>query len=59
MDAGRVFQLGIVRGKKLYLKVSVDVEYWMYWSLWDDLGINFAGFKYGFGEIATRSLVMR
>ena len=40
MDAGRVFQLGIVRGKKLYLKVSVDVEYWRYWSLWDDLGIN-------------------
>ena len=29
MDAGNLFHVGMVRGKKLYLKVSVDDESWL------------------------------
>ena len=32
--AGSLFQSGIVRAKKLYLKQSVDVEYCWYLYLW-------------------------
>ena len=53
--AGSLFHIGIVRGKKLFLKVSVDVEYCLYWRLWwfAALVLEVTGVKYFEAGIST------
>ena len=40
MDVVNLFQVGMVRGKKLYLKMSVDEESWLNLEVCDSLVID-------------------
>ena len=53
--AGREFHKGIVRGKKLNLKQSVEGENCLNFLVCDDLVLAVDGFKYDDAGMSTRS----
>ena len=54
-EAGRVFHNGIVRGKNLNLKESVDVEYSLYFLEWAALVLAVDGVRYLEAGMSIRS----
>ena len=54
--AGKEFHRGTVRGKKLNLKVSVEVERCLYFFLCDDLVLLIAGVKLSAAGMSIKSL---
>ena len=56
--AGREFHNGMVQGKKLYFKVSVDVAHCLNFLPWCDLVLVEAGVTKSAAGISTRSLMI-
>ena len=56
--AGREFHNGMVQGKKLYFKVSVDVAYCLSFLPWCDLVLVEAGVTKSTAGISTRPLMI-
>ena len=55
VTAGREFHKGIVRGKKLNLKQSVEGENCLNFLVYDDLVVAVNGVKYDDAGMSTRS----
>ena len=56
--AGREFHNGMVQGKKLYFKVSVDVAYCLSFLPWSDLVLVEAGVTKSAAGVSTRPLMI-
>ena len=56
--AGREFHNGMVQGKMLYFKVSVDVAYCLSFLPWCDLVLAEAGVTKSVAGISTRPLMI-
>ena len=55
IEAGREFHRGIVRGKKLYLKESVDVDICLNFLEWAALVLDVEGVRYLAAGMSIRS----